>query len=598
MHLLDIQYWQKQHKSSDLEPLVTKEKKIQEARRVFSAFSGLSNIPQHSKDWKTGPNKMFPLVESIIKGITDADDTRQDKGRKVQWKGSDTHKMVVAQRNNAITQASLVPTHDGGLRAPPAEIPESLQIVMEIKNKGRQKILGTSIKWDMVDAESDEATLHCPEERPTELKKRYLVQTLSPGALFTDYIWPGNFKADAEYLHDRCKHLPHWPQTFGQEELRRWFAIFFGAACRAERGSALFRNRSPEPKSGFDVKAGDVGGEAHFAKLFGMPERHYNIVKNNIWKIWKTDGDPWYISELHKRTREHHQSLVSSGWLALVDEKIFEWRPRTTADGYVPHVSWVHRKPIPIGIEFKNIVTLEGFELANEIVDSKEVMQKSEHRAQCTYAGGACVARLASLASLPKGTVVVGDAGFGSVAAAAYLHTLGIYCIMNIKDSSSFPAVGFPKAQLASLLEGHAAGTSVAMRAGVEWRGSHTVPMLAVAYRYSRSKPPQFFVATAGSMRPGDPSIQRFRDEVDQPCEKLIAQPQLLNWYWKIFSRIDRRNQIRQGVLRLEKVWRTRDAKVRLTTSQFAEMLVELKLHVDFATGSKHKVLGFAARSR
>ena len=109
MHLLDIQYWRKQHKSSDLEPLTSKEKKIQEARRVFSAFSGLSNIPQDSKDWKTGPNKMFPLVESIIKGITDADDTRQDKGRKVQWKDSDTHKMVVAQRNNAITQASLVP---------------------------------------------------------------------------------------------------------------------------------------------------------------------------------------------------------------------------------------------------------------------------------------------------------------------------------------------------------------------------------------------------------------------------------------------------------------------------------------------------------
>ena len=34
---------------------------------------------------------------------------------------------------------------------------------------------------------------------------------------------------------------------------------------------------------------------------------------------------------------------------------------------------------------------------------------------------------------------------------------------------------------------------------------------------------------------------------------------------------------------------------MRLTTSQFAEMLVELKLHVDFATGSKHKVLDFAA---
>ena len=64
-----------------------------------------------------------------------------------------------------------------------------------------------------------------------------------------------------------------------------------------------------------------------------MPERHYNIVKNNIWKIWKTDGDPWYISELHKRTREHHQSLVSSGWLALVDENIFEWRPCTAATG-------------------------------------------------------------------------------------------------------------------------------------------------------------------------------------------------------------------------------------------------------------------------
>merc|ERR550514_1880227 len=112
-------------------------------------------------------------------------------------------------------------------------------------------------------------------------------------------------------------------------------------------------------------------------------------------------------------------------------------------------------------------------------------------------AGAACGARLAGLAQLPRGTKVIADAGFGSVVGAAYLRAkLGLFCTMNVKGDH--PAL-FPKEKICELLAGHGAGASVCLRADVQW-GDHTVPMLAVGFRFSRSKEPQLFVSTIGSM--------------------------------------------------------------------------------------------------
>ena len=56
----------------------------------------------------------------------------------------------------------------------------------------------------------------------------------------------------------------------------------------------------------------------------------------------------------------------------IFDESMSAWRPQTTSKGGLPHLSFVDRKPEPLGTKFKNVAcAITGIMLALEIQRGK-----------------------------------------------------------------------------------------------------------------------------------------------------------------------------------------------------------------------------------
>ena len=70
--------------------------------------------------------------------------------------------------------------------------------------------------------------------------------------------------------------------------------------------------------------------------------------------------DDWYqIDHLVKGFNESRSKFVAAAIRKVFDESMSQWKPRTTEKGRLPHLSFVLRKPRPLGTEFKTVACAE-----------------------------------------------------------------------------------------------------------------------------------------------------------------------------------------------------------------------------------------------
>ena len=394
-------------------------------------------------------------------------------------------------------------------------------------------------------------------------------------------MWPGGgkdqFEADACRLNELCKvgrdkkekGLSKWPKGKDfkpVQTLRDFFCVLFGASQRAERGKRLFKDGAKG--KGWNAKT--VGAGPGFGRV--MKQHMFKMIQANLHKLWEHEDDDWKISKLFSAFNSHMSKLVETGQYIVVDEFMCAWRPRSDKLGRLPHISFIKRKPEPLGSEFKDLCDEHGIMLTAELQESKDAMADKPHRDQLHMAGGACASRLVEDAGQAhKNKILIGDAGFGSVPAAVYLLSkLGTYATLNVKGAHG----GFPDEWLRNAVKGHGAGTCVAMEAEVEHNG-RVVKLMALSYRYSRSKKAQLFVSTCGSTAAGEFYTAKFKDAAGQPCAKPVWRPKVLNAYWAYSNKIDTFNHVRQSLIALEKAWKTKDAHFRLMTTVFGNCLTQ-----------------------
>lgn len=68
------------------------------------------------------------------------------------------------------------------------------------------------------------------------------------------------------------------------------------------------------------------------------------------------DSDPWYcFSSAVNEFNEIRNELVQSSHVKVLDESMSAWRPRTSKNGGLPNISYIIRKPEPLGTEFKTV---------------------------------------------------------------------------------------------------------------------------------------------------------------------------------------------------------------------------------------------------
>ena len=89
-----------------------------------------------------------------------------------------------------------------------------------------------------------------------------------------------------------------------------------------------------------------------------------------------------------------HARILQPVFLSCGDESMSEIRFRTTAKGNLPHLSYIFRKPEPLGTEFKTVAcSVTGALLFKEVQSGKEGMKDSLYH-QELGAATACTKRM------------------------------------------------------------------------------------------------------------------------------------------------------------------------------------------------------------
>ncbi len=144
----------------------------------------------------------------------------------------------------------------------------------------------------------------------------------------------------------------------------------------------------------------------------------------------KKDSDPWYkfsmaIDEFNSLRRK----FVSASKWKVADESMSTWRPRTTALGKLPNISFVVRKPEPLGAEFKTVASpVTGVMTTMEIQRGKEGIREKIHNRDIVVTTGCTLCLLEdSIAEdeLTHALGIHGDAWFGSVRTASEVGIRG-----------------------------------------------------------------------------------------------------------------------------------------------------------------------------
>lgn len=87
-----------------------------------------------------------------------------------------------------------------------------------------------------------------------------------------------------------------------------------------------------------------------------MKKHRFEQIKKHISKAFEGNNpeDPWnpILGILNRYNDKRAQDIAASHW-KVHDESMSPWRPRTTQYGGLPFLSFLLRKPKPLGTEFK-----------------------------------------------------------------------------------------------------------------------------------------------------------------------------------------------------------------------------------------------------
>ena len=232
----------------------------------------------------------------------------------------------------------------------------------------------------------------------------------------------------------------------------------------------------------------------------------------------------------------------------------------------MPHLSFVARKPEPLGTEFKNIVDgLSGEMLWLEIQEGKYRMKNKQF--QNLGSTAACVLRgvkdTFDFKRLPSTNddddsprLYFGDSWFGSVKAAVAVAKAGNHACFIIKTGYSKS----PKKYLDDKMKDFPGGTWITLETEID-----SVSIVCIGYKYNKRNVLTFILTKgAGSSKHGDPYEARFPDKFGNVCVRHIARPEIISTYFQVSNKVDLHNQARQYELKLEKKWVTTDPYFRL----------------------------------
>ena len=305
----------------------------------------------------------------------------------------------------------------------------------------------------------------------------------------------------------------------------------------------------------------------------------------HLWspeELWYSNNIPWesfkpFVDAFNQKRRD----LVRTVYL-LMDESMSAWRPKTSATGGLPNITFEPRKPKPLGTMFKN-----GVEATTGIMVTQDVVEGSAAQSDKKYVGDlsslpkkepimahvAETLRQCESANLASGGWVGGDAWFGSIPCVVELkNKLNVYSTFIIKQNVQYCPLDIIKRILQSRnTKGNRAGRHVVMKANISG-----VDLFLLAYAWS-NKRAAYIVSSCGTTVTHEiPYRSHFTDDYGNVTFKEIPRPSIAHFYFELCPLIDNHNKDRQGILGLEDCWPTKNPWFRLITTLIGMSVVDL----------------------
>ena len=182
-------------------------------------------------------------------------------------------------------------------------------------------------------------------------------------------------------------------KMFSNREFLCAMAQFIGSVCFSANGNALWKQENPEDNGWVTIEPAANFGK--YLPLYRFKEwRKFLPITNE--DPTRSEVDPWwkFVGNIEFFNLNRLRCIASSNHVC-VDELMSAWRPRKTKTGGLPNLTYVRRKPEPLGSEFKvSSCTRSKVMLNLEIQRGAEGMRNSRYQRQLG-ATAACTVRLA-----------------------------------------------------------------------------------------------------------------------------------------------------------------------------------------------------------
>ena len=220
-------------------------------------------------------------------------------------------------------------------------------------------------------------------------------------------MYPGDMQDDINRINAQGLRQRYNWKLITQREFVTFWGLIIGASQFHQKGKCMWTNsarRGIRDPPRFDC---------------WMKQWRFNEIRN-LLKYAKADlskvpSDPWaWFRRAVDDFNLSRKAVLQHGLVVTLDESMSAWKPRADKFGGLPNISFIMRKPKPLGTEFKAACdATTGIMMHLEIQEGRDAMRQKTHAADLGVTS-ACVQRIATEACAP-GSTICGDSWFSSV---------------------------------------------------------------------------------------------------------------------------------------------------------------------------------------
>ena len=285
----------------------------------------------------------------------------------------------------------------------------------------------------------------------------------------------------------------------------------------------------------------------------------------------KARTDPWapvrdWLDGFNKARKTH----CRPGSRLTPDETMFSWTGKVGVNG-MPHLSFVPRKPEPLGAELKTVCDgSAGVMLHMEVCEGTTRMARKKYVGE-EKASTACTLRMLEATGIKDvgedgnspqcRRHAVGDSWFAGVGTArALMKRLGIHFVGNVKTGHK----DFPINAMRWTLSKMERGDSIVFKCDSE-------DLWAVGWSDVHFKT---HVTNHGTSADGDAATKKRQRRDGRDYRIFVKRPRIVQTYQEEMGWVDRHNRFRQDMLQLNKSWTTKRWQTRIQTEALATSTV------------------------